>query len=509
MKIKLKTYNLIRKVPVYLKIIIIIIILYYLIFKRKNYLRNKLIYNSKIKNENRSLEKNLFDELPELYQFEKKPKISFLIPQFDKMIKKTKYSYIDILNSILNQSIKDIEILLSFQKNCTSLYTQINEFFKNNKNLKIFKEENDTNKDLKNLAFKSEAKFITILHNCLMINNPNFFEIIYNKTIGKIDNIYEYKIENEINYLIRSNILKDIFDNEIFFEDFLDLEKYIKLIPTLNINYISISFSVDNNYIFFCYVSLISILESKNFNTYTSFYLMAPKNFSDENKKIILSLYEQYDFLNITFIYMDERYKNVKIINYLNHLVYYRLSLGELLPNLNKIIYLDCDVIVFRDLTNLFNTNFNGYLILSRKSPNENDASEFKINSGVLLLNLKKMRAIKFEEKVLNILKNGFTSGVQDQGLLIKYFLNQIGYLNEKYNLPTEGFNKLINYYKNNNLNYKNNDLLYIIRHPSIRHFNGPKNFKKYIDSKDWWYFASKAKYYFLILKEKNKRSNI
>ena len=503
MKSKLKKYNLVRQVPVYLKIIFIIIVLYYLILKRKKNLRNKLFNNSRIKNENRILEKNL---PVELYQFEKKPKISILIPQFDNMMIKTKYSYIDILKSILNQSIKDIEILLSFQKNSANLQTQINECFKNNKNLKIFNEENDTYNDIKNLALKSEARFITILNNCSMINNPNFFEIIYNKTIGKIDNIFEYKIEKEINYLIRSKILKDIFDNELIFEDFFNLEKYIKLTPTLNVNYISISFSVDKNYLFFCYVSMISILESKNFNTYILFYLLVPKNFSDENKTIILSLYDQYDFLNITFIFMDERYKNVKSINYLNHLAYYRLSLGELLPNLNKIIYLDCDVIVYRDLTNLFNTNFNGYLILSRKMPNENVNSIFKINSGVLLLNLKKMRAIKFEEKVLNIIKNGFISIVQDQGLLIKYYLNQIGYLNEKYNLVSQGFNNLIKYYKNNNLNYKNNDLLYILKYPTIRHFNGPKKSNNYIDSEDWWYFASKAKYYFLILKAKNKR---
>ena len=33
---------------------------------------------------------------------------------------------------------------------------------------------------------------------------------------------------------------------------------------------------------------------------------------------------------------------------------------------------------------------------------------------------------------------------MQDQGLLIKYFLNDIGELNEQYNLPTQGFTSLI-----------------------------------------------------------------
>ena len=64
---------------------------------------------------------------------------------------------------------------------------------------------------------------------------------------------------------------------------------------------------------------------------------------------------------------MDNRYKNVKVINYLNQIAYYRLSLGNLLPYLNKIIYLDCDILVYKDLFNLFNHNFNGYLMFARK----------------------------------------------------------------------------------------------------------------------------------------------
>lgn len=269
----------------------------------------------------------------------------------------------------------------------------------------------------------------------------------------------------------------------------------------LNLNYISISYSIDNNYVLFGYVSMISILETKNDNTYISFYLVATKNISTENKNIILSLYENYDFLNISFIFMDNRYKNVKIINYLNQLAYYRLSLGELLPKLNKILYLDCDVIVYKDLTNLFNTNFNKYLMLARKIEYEN-RTIFKINSGVLLMNLKKMREMKFEKKILDIINKGFISRVQDQGLLAQYYLKKIGYLDEKYNIPSEGFDKLIQYNQINDLNFKNKYLLHILKYPTIRHFNGPKN-GKYINSEDWWYFAEKGKYYPIILKQK------
>ena len=197
---------------------------------------------------------------------------------------------------------------------------------------------------------------------------------------------------------------------------------------------------------------------------------------------------------------MDDRYNKVKVINYLNQMAYFRLSLGELLPNLNKIIYLDSDVIVYNDLTNLFNTNFNGHMILCRKAPKKMKINKkLKINSGILLLNLKKMRDTKFEQKIIKIINKGFVSNVQDQELLIKYFLNDIGEFNEKYNVPNTGFNSLINYYKKTNSDDKINQLRFISIYPTIKHFNGPKKSFIIINSLEWWYFASKSKYFSII----------
>lgn len=190
-------------------------------------------------------------------------------------------------------------------------------------------------------------------------------------------------------------------------------------------------------------------------------------------------------------------------------MTYFRLSLGELLPNLNKIIYLDSDVIVYNDLTNFYNTNFNGYMILCRKMPKNMIIEEkYKINAGVLLLNLKKMRDTKFEQKVIKIIKEGFVSDVQDQELLVKYFLNDIGELNEKYNCPGDGFTSLINLYKKSNSHHKEKHFRFISIYPTIRHFFGPKNSMKCKNSFDWWYFASKSKYYSIILKAFKRKFN-
>ena len=74
-----------------------------------------------------------------------------------------------------------------------------------------------------------------------------------------------------------------------------------------------------------------------------------------------MSLYDQFDYFNITFIKIDNRYNNVFVSRRMTQETYYRFSLGELLPSLNKIIYLDSDVIVYKDLYNLYNSKFNPY----------------------------------------------------------------------------------------------------------------------------------------------------
>ena len=476
----------------------------------KFFVLKKVIINNKINNQENpflDLEKkenlNSFKEnnVEKInYYYDKKPKITILIFHF-KLILGENDLMINMIKSLLNQTLKEIEIYLIINKIEKFFLNQFSQIYKN---LKIINEENDAYKNIIKVILESNANYITILKKYMNIKDKNFFENIYINTFGKINNIYEYKIEKEIIYLIKTKILKNLIDNEIVIDP-NHLEEYIKLLPKENINYISIAYTFDNKYTFYSYISMISVLESKNIYTYISFYLVVPKSFSKENRNIIESLYEQYDFLNITFIYMDDRYKKVEPIRYLNQNAYYRLSLGELLPNLNRIIYLDCDLIVYKDLTNLFNLNFNGYLMLSRKTPVK-IAKLYQINSGVLLLNLKKMREINLEKSVLNIIYSGFKSIVFDQGLLIKYYLNKIGYLEEKYNVPSVGLKPLINHYLNKSLNNKTEDLLYALRYPTIRHFNGPKKSQYFIDSKDWWYFASKSKYYQLLLNYRNQK---
>ena len=282
------------------------------------------------------------------------------------------------------------------------------------------------------------------------------------------------------------------------------LENILHIIDSKNfssINYIHISLCPDNNYTSLAFVAMSSILSSKSINSYICFWLIVPSDFQDKNINFLDSLYEMYDYFNITFIKMDNRY-NKTYIKGITEQAYYRLSLGELLPNLNKIIYLDTDVIVYRDLTNFYNINFNGKMILGHPTIGNRQSQKYgvnRINTGVLLMNLLEMRKINFEKKVIKIIQKGEKLSLYDQTLLNVNFEHYIGIFPPEYHTrPWSNYTEMeIFNYKIGNI-FDNDYFYFAHKYPTIRHFVGSYKPKKeninHIE--DWWFFARKSKYY-------------
>lgn len=102
-------------------------------------------------------------------------------------------------------------------------------------------------------------------------------------------------------------------------------------------------------------------------------------------------------------IYIDPRYTEAASL---------RLLLPELLPELDKILYLDCDIIVRQDLARLWNETDLGdnYLAAVFEAAIEGQAERSRalgcnparyFNSGFLLMNLVQMRTEHVSEKLL------------------------------------------------------------------------------------------------------------
>ena len=412
-----------------------------------------------------------------LYNYFKYPQFSIIIPNIDKLAL-DKNRILEMILNLRNQTLNNIEIILTLSKS----------------NFKEYKKNSISN--LFYLLKSLKGKFLLIIDKYFNFKN-NDFEKFYNFTKGKINNIFEFKIKRKSHFLIKIKILRDINDRNIKIKNIPNLIEYITSLPEPQLNYIPVSLALNNYYTTLAYVCMTSILYSKNINSYISFYLLISKDYTQHNIDFIKSLFDQYDYFNITIIVIDKRYDVAPNHRYLTKETYFRCSLGELIPYLNKIIYLDVDIIAFKDLSNLYNINFNGKMILGLPLPK---TSNYIINCGILLLNLKKMRDINMEKKILNILINKKEKyKCADQDIINKYFQEYIGVFPPE-NQARPYNEKKIKKFNNNIGNLYNNDFfLFSWKYPTIRHYNGYKPTYLRINNKfleDWWYFARLSKYF-------------
>ena len=195
---------------------------------------------------------------------------------------------------------------------------------------------------------------------------------------------------------------------------------------------------------------------------------------------------------------MDDRYDKAYTSQNITIHAYYRFSLGELLQNRNKTIYIDTDIIVYRDLNNFYNMNFNGKIFLGQQTIGNRKGFN-KINSGILLMNLLEMRKKKIEKKAIEAINSGQNFSFHDQTVLNKYFNQYIGFFSPEYHTRPWSNYKEMKIFNNKSGNIVDNDYLYFAhKYPVIRHFLGkykPNN-PNINHIEDWWFFARKSKYY-------------
>jgi lipopolysaccharide biosynthesis glycosyltransferase len=215
---------------------------------------------------------------------------------------------------------------------------------------------------------------------------------------------------------------------------------------------IPVVLAADENYAMPMGVTMTSIMENANETTFIDFYLLVPSEFSEETKAKIHLIKDKYPNCNITFIDMKDKFSKVKMnIPHITSPTYYRLLVSELLPQYEKCIYLDVDVIVCVDLAELFNIGISEHYIAGVKAPgyhfpedgnkpyclkNGLPSIDQYINAGVLLINLKEFRDKNLNDKFLELYTKSFSS--QDQDIINLVCYNHIKHLPFKYNVMTE-----------------------------------------------------------------------
>jgi lipopolysaccharide biosynthesis glycosyltransferase len=256
---------------------------------------------------------------------------------------------------------------------------------------------------------------------------------------------------------------------------------------------IHIAYCLDDGYTEPTCVSMASVLANTKSNVH--FHLIH-NGLSDENKAKLSSLSEHFPYGKWNFHRIDFD-TSCFILEPTIHFTidtYYRFFIPKILPELEKIIYIDGDTVIAGDILELWNENLDGKIAGVVKDVQLGNFKErlelfgfndwHYFNAGVLLLKLKEFEKLYSLEELPKIIDNLFTKfrynkvyWYADQEVL-NYLLNgeeYTKYLNVKYNLLEHDFDNYSNYTSFgqgcNSLREWNNANEY----PTIIHYVGSK----------------------------------
>ena len=239
--------------------------------------------------------------------------------------------------------------------------------------------------------------------------------------------------------------------------------------------------ATDDNYVPYCGIMLTSLFEN-NKELNLCIYILA-EHLSDKSKNEFATLARNYSQKIEIITVNNDILKDcpIRIEDHVSIATYYRLLAPVLLPSdIDKILYLDCDIIINGDISSLYKENIDGLPIAMSKDEaffseekykrlNYNKSNTYK-NAGVALINIKYWRDNNITEKCLEyISKYPKRIKFHDQDTLNAVLHKEMKLLPIKYNLQT-GF--LLTHYTQ----YYKNELEEIIaaaNSPIIIHFTG------------------------------------
>ncbi|GHH99570.1 glycosyltransferase family 8 protein [Neobacillus kokaensis] len=170
-----------------------------------------------------------------------------------------------------------------------------------------------------------------------------------------------------------------------------------------------------NNYARHTAVMFNSILKNNKSNNTIHFYLVG--NLSEENETKIKNSLENYPAKVYFFPVSETRFTGFKLFGYFKKEAYYRLLLPELLDeSIERVIYLDSDIIVKHDINDLWKVNLNNYYLAAAQDLGQCASKARKktlsiplhagyFNSGVLVMDLKKWREHNIANQVIEFAK--------------------------------------------------------------------------------------------------------
>lgn len=210
---------------------------------------------------------------------------------------------------------------------------------------------------------------------------------------------------------------------------------------------VPIVFSCDDNYIPFLAVALESLEENASKNFEYDIKVLHANSINAENQKRILDEYNT----GVFHIVFDDITSMVESLNnkfhtrdYYSKATYYRVFIPNLYKQYNKVLYLDSDIVVKGDISEMYNIDIGNNLIGATtdefvyKTPvfasyftNRVTVKRVKdyFNAGIIIMNCKRMREVDFEGKFVDLITKVTFNVAQDQDYLNAICKGKVKYI--------------------------------------------------------------------------------
>ena len=219
-------------------------------------------------------------------------------------------------------------------------------------------------------------------------------------------------------------------------------------LPVFAEDKIHVAFCIDNNYPLYTMLAINSILLNNTSNS--KYYFHIVENNVSKFHKFQMKYFVKNRGADIEFIHFDTRildkgrnyYRyegNTKKWNgaesHITRIASARLALPEILPNIDKILYLDGDILVTTDLKNLWEIDLQDYYLgMVYDALHFIENIEY-FNDGIILFNLDKIRKENMTNTLIYVYKDNPQLQYHDQDVLNIVFKNEIKNLPLKWNM--------------------------------------------------------------------------
>jgi lipopolysaccharide biosynthesis glycosyltransferase len=219
---------------------------------------------------------------------------------------------------------------------------------------------------------------------------------------------------------------------------------------TVNKNQIEIPvvFITDNNYVLPTAVAITSLVRNKKRKTIYKIYVIVTEDVTIKNKRKLTKCGKRKAKVNLIFCDSDVLKEYAVHGYYVLPCALLKFNIPGLLPQYEKILYIDGDILVNNDLSELYNTDISQVYLAAVSDIAAIEACGYHkrlgidnyFNAGVMLLNSARMRQEGFEEKLYRIKRQNPDYICMDQDVFNVAVQDKAVFLPVKYNVMLYNF---------------------------------------------------------------------